>query len=115
MKARFLADADLRGSILRGVQRRESKIDFEFLPRILEGLPDPEVLALAASRNRVLVSHDRATMPAAFYDFIARQSSPGLILVNQSARIGQAVEDLLLCWHLMDGGELMDQIIYLPF
>jgi hypothetical protein len=62
MRTRFLADADLRGSILRGVQRRESKIDFAFLPKLLEGLPDAEVLAIAASRNRVLVSHDRATM-----------------------------------------------------
>jgi hypothetical protein len=60
------------------------------------------------------VSHDRATMPMAFYEFVRRQSSPGLVLVNQSARTGHAVEDLLLCWHLLDGSEFRDQIIYLP-
>jgi predicted nuclease of predicted toxin-antitoxin system len=36
----------------------------------LRGLPDPEVLACAADDRRILVTHDRRTMPAHFADFI---------------------------------------------
>jgi predicted nuclease of predicted toxin-antitoxin system len=36
----------------------------------LEGLSDPEVLALAAELNRILVTHDRQTMPRHFGEFL---------------------------------------------
>ena len=58
-------------------------------------LPDPEVLALAAEQDRILVSHDFQTMPRHFGDFLqARGSSPGVIVVPQSLPIGEAIEEL---------------------
>ncbi len=46
----------------------------------LEGVPDPEVLALAAAQDRILVSHDFQTMPRHFGDFLrAGNSSPGVL------------------------------------
>jgi predicted nuclease of predicted toxin-antitoxin system len=48
----------------------------------LEGVPDSEVLALAANQDRILVSHDFQTMPRHFGDFLQRRgSSPGMQVI----------------------------------
>jgi hypothetical protein len=95
---RFLADADLDGAILHGVRRREPSIDFKSAnDAALEGLPDPEVLELAATEGRILVSHDTSTMPV---HFAARShlglKSPGVLLTLQSADVGEVIESLLI-------------------
>ncbi|MFN0170623.1 MAG: DUF5615 family PIN-like protein [Bryobacteraceae bacterium] len=97
---RFLADADLNNTIVSGCRRREPAIDFLSAGDAnLEGVPDPDVLALAAAEDRILVSHDFQTMPRHFGTFLqARGSSPGLILVPQHMPVGEAIEELLLIW-----------------
>jgi len=62
---RFLADANLDQDIVAGLLRREPAIDF-VLPQglIPPGMADPEVLELAASLGRILVTHDVRTMSA---------------------------------------------------
>ena len=67
MSIRFLADADLDYAIVQGVRRREPAIDFNSANDAgLEGLPDNRVLEVAAEEGRVLVSHDKHTMPVQF-------------------------------------------------
>lgn len=57
MKIRFQAVADLNEDIVAAVIRREPYIDFQTANQAnLEGLQDPEVLAIAASENRILVT-----------------------------------------------------------
>ena len=59
MKVRFLADADLNRAIVTGVQRREPSVDFQTAQSAgLRRVKDPQVLALAAEGQRILVSHD---------------------------------------------------------
>ena len=73
----FLADADLNRAIVCGVQRREPTIDFMAAQAAsLEGMPDSDVLAVAAREGRILVSHDFGTMPHHFRDCVAQQDSP---------------------------------------
>jgi hypothetical protein len=48
----------------------------------LHGLDDDVVLALAAREGRMLVSHDRRTMPRHFADFISNGTSVGLISIS---------------------------------
>ena len=75
MKIRFLADADLNHDVVKGVLRREPGIDFRTAASgELRGLSDRAVLALAASEGRILVSHDRKTMPRAFAEFVMATS-----------------------------------------
>src|SRR5437763_14119510 len=104
---RFVADADLNGSIVGGCRRREPAIDFlSANDANLEGVADPDVLALAAAEDRILVSHDFQTMPRHFGDFLqGRGSSPGLILVPQHMPIGEGIEELLLIWGASAGVE----------
>ncbi len=82
---RFLADADFNLVIVKGCRRQEPTLDFMPANEAqLEGVPDPEVLAFAAEQNRILVRHDRQTMPVYFGEFLARgESGPGVFLVSQ--------------------------------
>ena len=115
MKPRFLADADFNQKIVRGLLRREPTIDFQTASQgDVIGRPDPEVLALAARENRILISHDRGTMPAHFTRFTATQSSPRLILVSQEIDIGSAIEELLLIWAASTHQEWRDKIGFVP-
>jgi len=67
VKVRFLADADLNRAIVSGVLRREPSVDFLTAHAAgLRRMTDPEVLALAAGLQRVIVSHDVGTMPTHF-------------------------------------------------
>lgn len=116
MKLRFQADADLNEDIVTGVLRREPGIDFQTATSAgLRGLSDSEVLALAAVEGRVLVSHDRRTMPQAFGKFIQHQSSPGLFLVSQKTDLLVAIESLLLAWSASNHEEWTNRIAVLPF
>ena len=88
MKVRFQADADFNAEIIAGVLRREPSIDFQSADDAdLRRLPDSEVLALAAQENRILVTHDRRTMPKHFADFIPHHSSPGVFIIAQTISV----------------------------
>ena len=115
MKVRSLADANLDQDIVAGLLRREPGIDFE-LPQGLmpEGMKDPEVLAVAASLGRVLVTHDVRTMPGHFEGFIRHQECPGLILIPSRLPVGQVIEELLLIWMLSDAEEWINRMRRLP-
>jgi hypothetical protein len=55
MAARFLADANLHHGIVSGCLRREPALAFLSANGAgLEGMPAPEVLALAARLDRIL-------------------------------------------------------------
>jgi hypothetical protein len=116
VKVRFLADADLNRAIVSGVVRREPSIDF--LPAHTAGLrrmKDPEVLALAAGQERVLVSHDVGTMPAHFRAFRnAGKRSAGIFLVAQTLDIGAVIEELLAVWLASDASEWENRLEWLP-
>ena len=99
MKTRFQADADLHLPIIKGLKRREPSIDFMTANEAgLSGMDDWDVLSLAASHGRVLVSHDVSTLPEVFSRFIKEQTSPGVILISQELSYRQAIEGLLRAW-----------------
>jgi hypothetical protein len=116
VKVRFVADADLNQAIVRAVLRREPSIDF--LTAHAAGLgrmKDPEVLALAAGQQRVLVSHDVGTMPAHFRVFVAGgRRSAGVFLVLQTLDMRTVIDDLLLVWLLSEASEWDDRLEWLP-
>jgi hypothetical protein len=115
MRPRFLADADFNQKIVRGLRRREPSVDIlEDRQGGVVGVRDPDVLGIAAESARILISHDRRTMPAHFARFREERSSPGLIIVSQNLDIGAAVDDLLLIWTATDAGEWVDHIGFVP-
>jgi hypothetical protein len=116
VKVRFLADADLNKAIVSGVLRREPAIDFLTAHAAgLRKMKDPEVLALAARQQRVLVSHDVGTMPTHFKIFRnSGQRSAGVFLMPQALDIGTAIEELLLIWLASEASEWENRLEWLP-
>jgi hypothetical protein len=97
VKVRFQADADLNQYIVTGILRREPRVDFQTATLAgLRGLSDFDVLTLAARGGRVLISHDRRTMPRAFARFVSSNVSPGLLIVSQMVELLTAIDELLL-------------------
>jgi Domain of unknown function (DUF5615) len=115
MKVRFQADADFNQNIVRAVRRRAPAIDFQTANEAgLHGLDDQAVLAHAAREGRLLVSHDRRTMPSHFANFTATRTSAGVILISQNLSIMQAVEDLILIWEASEAEEWVNRLDSLP-
>jgi len=115
MKVRFQADSDLNEDIVTGVVRREPTIDFQTANEAnLRSLSDPHVLALAARENRILVTHNRRTIPRHFEDFIVSQKSPGVAMIAQKVSVTVAIEELLLIWAASDAEEWINLIVDLP-
>ena len=115
MKVRFLADYDFNAEIVDGLLRRESSIDIKTgFEAGLQGVSDPDVLGRAADEGRVLVTHDQSTMPEHFSQFIAEQTSPGLLIVSQHLSLSIAVEELLMIWAASEAEEWLNRITYLP-
>ncbi|HEX8199510.1 MAG TPA: DUF5615 family PIN-like protein [Isosphaeraceae bacterium] len=115
---RLSSDADVHGDIIRGLRFRQPVID---LVRVQDALPegtlDPEVLAWAATENRVLITNDKNTMIAFAYQRVATgQSVPGLIVTTNQQPISLAIEDILLIAEHMSEEEMRDQVVvFLPF
>jgi Domain of unknown function (DUF5615) len=110
---RYLADADFNHAIVKGCRRHEPAMDFLSANEAkLEGIPDPDVLALAAEQDRILVTHDRQTMPHHFSAFLTSgRSSPGVFLVSQHAPIGEVIDALILIWAASDPEEWRNRIV----
>ena len=111
MNVRYQADADLVQAIVTGVLRREPKIDFQTATQgELEGIKDPEVLSLAAQQSRILITHDRKTMPAEFARFIIENQSAGVIIVSRKTPIEIVIEELVLVWAVFNAEEWGDDL-----
>ncbi len=115
MRPRFQADADFNQKVILGLRRRNTGIDFQDARAgAVIGVPDMKVPSIAAELGRILVSHDRRTMPAHFAQFLTTRPSPGLIIVDQDLDIGRSIEELLLIWTATDIDEWQDKIGYVP-
>ena len=80
MSIRFQADNDLNRLIVSATFRREPAIDFQTAQHAqLDYLDDETVLQRAASEGRILVTHDKRTVPKHFASFLAKgNNSPGV-------------------------------------
>jgi hypothetical protein len=115
MKICFQADADFNETIIKAILRRAPEIDFESaIAAGLPGLDDIQVLTIAARHGRLLVSHDRKTLPHHFATFIQTETSPGVVIVPQNWPIARAAEDLILIWEASEAEEWVNRICALP-
>ncbi|HZS53508.1 MAG TPA: DUF5615 family PIN-like protein [Bryobacteraceae bacterium] len=115
MPPRFLADENLNGKIIAGLHRREPYIDFQTAKAAgILGLSDYEVLTIAASGGRILVSHDRETVPAYFSRFILESRSAGVLIISQNLPVREAIEQILIVWAASEENEWWNRIGFLP-
>ena len=115
MRVKFQADADLDQRVLRGIKRTVPDIDFQTATQAgLEGLPDPEVLHIAAEQGRILVSQDRRTMPGHFRQFTSTTKSPGVVLLREGIAIAAAIEELVLIWAASEPKDWENRLVWIP-
>jgi hypothetical protein len=112
----FLADASLNDAIPSGCLRKEPRMDFRSAKDAhLEGVPDLDVLSIAAEQERILITHDYRTMPAYFGEFLAAgRSSPGVFLVKQRTPVTEVIEALVLVCMATEPNEWRDRIVEIP-
>ena len=73
------------------------------------------MLEWAAQENRILLTHDVATVTAyAFERVEAGARMPGICEVGQHVPIASAIEDVLLLAEAGHSEDLANQVIYLP-
>jgi predicted nuclease of predicted toxin-antitoxin system len=95
---RLAADENFNGDIVRGLLRRNPKLDIVRVQDVgLSGADDPSVLQCAAEQGRIIVTHDISTLAKhAFHRIAAGQPMPGVFEVRSVDPVGQAIDDLIL-------------------
>lgn len=113
---RFLSDENFNGDIVRGLLRRRPNLDLVRVQDVgLLKTGDPAILEWAATQGRLLLTHDRATVPDFAYERVAAgQPMPGAIVVDNLLPIGQAIDELLLLADCSLPGEWDNRVVYLP-
>ena len=114
---RLLFDEDFNSRIARGLHRLLPDVDIETVVGAgLSGASDAEVLAWAAAHDRLLLSHDRATIPRHAYDRVRRGAAmAGVIIVNKRSSVGNAVSELALVLACCGPHELVGRVLHVPF
>lgn len=112
---RFLADENFKRVFLNGL-RKDLAVDVVRVQDVgLSATDDRVILDWAARENRVLLTHDAATMTRYAYERVrAGKAMPGVLEVRFHAPIGRVIEDLLLIAACSREGELEGQILYVP-
>jgi predicted nuclease of predicted toxin-antitoxin system len=81
----------------------------------LSGLDDPAILAWAAENNRIVLTHDRTTMPDhAYARAAAGQPMPGVFIMSDRIPTGQVIKELLLIDACSEQAEWSGMVLFLP-
>ena len=113
---RLLTDENFDQRIILGLYLRLPQLDWISVQQAgLRGLSDPILLKLAASQNRILVTHDIHTVPRyAIQRVTGDLPMPGVIIVPDTFEIGKAIADLEIIVECCTGFDLNNQLQYLP-
>jgi uncharacterized protein with PIN domain len=77
----------------------------------LAAMPDPVILAWAAGEGRILLTHNRDTVPNFAYDCVrVGEPMPGVFLVSDHMQLGQAIEELYLAIQCLTPEDCKDQV-----
>lgn len=112
----FLADENFNNQIVRGILRRNPDVDIVRVQDVgLSEADDPTVLEWAAQQERVVLTHDVATMTNFAYERVqAGLSMPGVFEVSRRVPVGLAIEEILLLAECSVEGEWEGQVRFLP-
>ncbi|MEX0703174.1 MAG: DUF5615 family PIN-like protein [Planctomycetales bacterium] len=113
---RLLADENFNGDIVRGFLLRRSTLDLVRVQDVgLSGTDDSGILEWAAEDERILLTHDRATMPKHAYErMIAGGAMAGMFVLDDQFPTGAAIDAILLVVDASDPSEWSGIVAYLP-
>ena|SRR5215216_3401030 len=112
----LVADENFNNDIVRGLLRKNPQLDIIRIQDVgLRGADDPAILEWAAKEDRVVLTHDAATMAYYAYERVrAGLSMPGVVEVADDLPIGRVVNDILLLAEYSVKDEWEGQVVYLP-
>lgn len=113
---RLAADENFNNNIVRGILRRNPEIDIIRVQDAgLGGADDPVILEWAAQNNRVLLTHDVATITGYAYERVVNGLvMSGVFEVRRNVPLNRAIEEILLITEFSLEGEWEGQVHYLP-
>jgi predicted nuclease of predicted toxin-antitoxin system len=113
---KFLADENFEGAIYRGLLRRSPDLDIVRVQDVgLSRTHDPEILAWASDEGRIMLTHDRRTMPGFAYERMATgESIASIIVMRATIPVSEAIEDILLINACSTADEWVNQVQDLP-
>ena len=112
----LLSDENFNGDIVRGLFLRHPALDLLRVQDVgLEETEDPDILAWAAVNNRIILTHDRATMPDFAYARVATgQQMLGVFVIDDHMAMRQAIDEILLIEGCSEQAEWNGLVVYLP-
>lgn len=114
---RLLTDENFNGAILRGLIRRLPDLDITLVQDVgLIHADDPTILACAADEQRILLTHDVATVTLYAYKRVEQGlPMPGVVEVIAIAPIGRIIDDLELFALCSEMEEYEGRVLFIPF
>jgi len=110
----LLADENFHGPTIAGLRAKYPEVDLVRAQDVgIRKSRDPVILQWAAEHNRIVLTHDRQTMPAFAYARIdAGLIMPGLVIVERRSvtRVIEEIAMLAICGLAMD---LENQVHYI--
>lgn len=112
----LLSDENFNGDIVRGLFLRQPNLDLLRVQDVgLREVDNPAILVWAAIKERILLTHDRATMPDFAYNLLVRgEPMAGMFVVNDRMAIRQAIDELLVLIDCSEQAEWKGVVLYLP-
>lgn len=113
---RLLSDENLHGNVIRGLRNHHPEIDLVRDQDVgLEGAEDPVILEWAAEQNRIVLTSDKATMPAFAFERLSKgEPMPGMFVVDMQSPIRVTLDEILLIDDASDQLDWAGLVVYLP-
>lgn len=113
---KFLTDENFEGDIFRGLLRRQPDLDIVRVQDVgLLEADDLTILAWADGQSRILLTHDRRTMPRFAYERMAEgQTIAGMLVMKATIPVAKAIEDILLIEAVTTPDEWINKVQDLP-
>jgi predicted nuclease of predicted toxin-antitoxin system len=114
---RLLSDECFDGRIVRGLHRVAPALDLVRVQDVgLSGVGDPSILAWAAAEDRILLTHDRQTIPGFAYGRIrAGKPMPGVFVINDKVPVRDAIDAIRLADGASQPDDWRDRVEFLPY
>ena len=112
----MLADENFSRTIVRGLTERRPTIDLVRVQDVgLRRQPDSAVLTWAAENDRIVLTHDRSTMPDWAYERLVQGlKMPGVFVIDNRGAVGAAIDELLLIDECSEMTDWSEHVVYLP-
>lgn len=117
MIIRIATDENFEGAIIRGILRRYPMLDIVRIQDTpLFSKPDRLILDWITQEDRILLTHDKRTMPDFVYErIIMGKNVCGIFVVNTNAPLGLIIDQLSIIIDASDIREWDNLVTFVPF